>query len=521
MNLLSPHAYSRTNSHFTPKEPDGSHVATNDLLLAALQYDVADQILTPQIDDLGEGRGDYTSPLGLPSELGQRMQIISPVDISRWEQLTSIVSVGSIQVSPHMIHLRNATGSQFPTCGLIHAVPAPNLFETYIATCVLAEEYDYIIASSRAGVTAVRDLLDQTENLLGGRGMAKDACFRGTLAMIPLGIEDSFLDLLPKFGARQILGLAVDEIVILYAGRLTSRYKADLEPLVRIFSILCGETTRLRLIVAGHEVDRGYERMLRGLANRLGVADRLTVYVNYPPYTKKLIYTAADIFVSPVDNIQETFGLSLLEAMAAGLPVVASDWSGYRDLVDNGQTGYLIRTWIDDKVLTRLSSESSLNFGTQLEALCASRTVIDNKDFLEALASLIASPEKRRAMGNAGRTKVKTKFVWSEVIKQYSDLWRHQVDVAAKTNSSRALFIDLGSSVHHYGSEGFDPGTLTVTLPTGLVQEMSNGAGAGSDTELIDANLSGKHCFAQYLSGSEEERNLAINFLKKGIFLAT
>ena len=42
-----------------------------------------------------------------------------------------------------------------------------------------------------------------------------------------------------------------------------------------------------------------------------------------------------------MDNAQETFGLAVAEAMAAGLPLVASDWSGYRDLVRDGIDGYL------------------------------------------------------------------------------------------------------------------------------------------------------------------------------------
>ena len=57
---------------------------------------------------------------------------------------------------------------------------------------------------------------------------------------------------------------------------------------------------------------------------------------------KKLALAAADLFCSPADNLQETFGLSVLEAMASSLPVVASDWNGYRDLVLHGRTGWLV-----------------------------------------------------------------------------------------------------------------------------------------------------------------------------------
>ena len=53
---------------------------------------------------------------------------------------------------------------------------------------------------------------------------------------------------------------------------------------------------------------------------------------------------AADLFLSLVDNPQETFGLAPVEAMAAGLPVVVSDWDGYRATVSDGVEGFRVPT---------------------------------------------------------------------------------------------------------------------------------------------------------------------------------
>ena len=57
---------------------------------------------------------------------------------------------------------------------------------------------------------------------------------------------------------------------------------------------------------------------------------------------KRQALVASDLAISLVDNPQETFGLAVAEAMAAGLPIVAANWSGYRDLVRDGIDGYLI-----------------------------------------------------------------------------------------------------------------------------------------------------------------------------------
>ena len=55
-----------------------------------------------------------------------------------------------------------------------------------------------------------------------------------------------------------------------------------------------------------------------------------------PADTRFSIWSVADIFISFSDNIQETFGLTPVEAMAAGLPSVVTDWDGYRDTVRHG-----------------------------------------------------------------------------------------------------------------------------------------------------------------------------------------
>jgi len=68
------------------------------------------------------------------------------------------------------------------------------------------------------------------------------------------------------------------------------------------------------------------------------------------------VWRAADLFTSLSDNIQETFGLVIVEAMASGLPVIASDWNGYRDLVTDGETGFLVPTLMIRDATTDLIS---------------------------------------------------------------------------------------------------------------------------------------------------------------------
>jgi glycosyltransferase involved in cell wall biosynthesis len=63
------------------------------------------------------------------------------------------------------------------------------------------------------------------------------------------------------------------------------------------------------------------------------------------PEARFSVWSVGDIFLSLSDNVQETFGLTPVEAMAAGLPSVISDWDGYRDTVRHGVDGFRAATY--------------------------------------------------------------------------------------------------------------------------------------------------------------------------------
>ena len=85
--------------------------------------------------------------------------------------------------------------------------------------------------------------------------------------------------------------------------------------------------------------------------------------------------SAADIFVFPIDNVQETFGLAPVEAMAAGLPVIVSDWDGLKETVspDAGirvpteMPGRGLATYLSQRYLG--GTDGDLHYVGQLAAL--------------------------------------------------------------------------------------------------------------------------------------------------------
>jgi hypothetical protein len=132
------------------------------------------------------------------------------------------------------------------------------------------------------------------------------------------------------------------------------------------------------------------------------------------------LWAAADIFLSLVDNIQETFGITPLEAMAAGLPVVVSDWDGYRYTVRDGQEGFLAPTLggAPGGPGRVFAGRHSLVIDSYqaYAAYVAQHTAVNVGRAAGALRKLIASPELRKRMGAAGRRRVAETFDWPVVV---------------------------------------------------------------------------------------------------------
>ena len=116
-------------------------------------------------------------------------------------------------------------------------------------------------------------------------------------------------------------------------------------------------------------------------------------------------------FTSLSDNIQETFGLNPIEAMATGLPVVITDWDGYRDTLENGLQGIAIPT-VSAAPGNGLGIASHYRSGRfsygGFIARTAQFTAVDIDAATTAYARLIDDPELRRKMGAAGAARARS-----------------------------------------------------------------------------------------------------------------
>lgn len=309
----------------------------------------------------------------------------------------------------------------------------------------LAEPYDAIVCTSPTSVSTLRSMIaywqERSRTLRG-----KKIEFPAQIVEIPLGVD---LPAAPpdRERARARLGWNSDDIVVLVVGRLSAFDKMDHGSILAMLSRLGRPGGRLQFVFAGEDTNQSADTLMR-IAEKTGVADRLRIYANFAFELRDDLYDASDIFFSPADHLQETFGLTILEAMAHELPVVASDWGGYRDLVQHGRTGFLVPTYWGGR-LDDFAAMASIDAMTSTYEV-SRRTVVDPARAEQAIGNLIGNEPLRRSMGRAARRRVDAHFSWPTVMSRYRSLWAELAEIRTRTPpTKRMLPLPRGHDYRH------------------------------------------------------------------------
>ncbi len=282
------------------------------------------------------------------------------------------------------------------------------------------------------------------------------------MPVVPLGVDVDRLRAGNRAAMRARLGVAADELVILGLGRFSEYDKMDLFPLVQVFARVLGRrgpsAPRLRLLLAGARQGTQTPRMVELWAQALGLGGAVTLHVDFPDAEKPHLLAAADLFVSPCDNLQETFGLSVIEAMAAGLPVIVSDFDGYKDTV-TADVGVRVPTrWSGD--LDRLSDLGSILYQRALHLFLGQSVEVDLAAFEQALFDLCADGARRARLSAAAAGRARTLYDWSAVIRGYESVWATlgQSPFAARleTPPHHPAGLRFAQVFAHYPTEALD-----------------------------------------------------------------
>jgi len=210
------------------------------------------------------------------------------------------------------------------------------------------------------------------------------------LVEMPNGVDGALFSPGPETGRRESLGIPDDATVAAFVATLDrahhfKRLDVAIEAVARVEGV--------HLIVAG-----GGELLedFRAKANAARVEDRVHFLGAVPHPELPGVLRDADLFLLTTEP-PESFGIVVIEAMACGLPAIASDYPGVRAVVDDGETGIVVQR-------------------NQPAAVAA------------ALERLAGNAELRTAMGAAGRAKSEARWNWPRLVERMDGAYREAIE---------------------------------------------------------------------------------------------
>lgn len=197
---------------------------------------------------------------------------------------------------------------------------------------------------------------------------------------LPNGVDlDRYRPAPRDLAARRRFGLPEEGVVLLFVGGMDAAHHFKGVPV--LLRALAGLPDVAAMLVGTGDLRPSYEK----LAADLGIAGRVAFVGRLAADDLPLAYHAADLLVLPSVTRGEAFGMVLLEAMASGRPVIATDLPGVRSVVADGVDGFLVPP-------------------ANAPALA------------EAIGKIASMPDDARAaMGAAGRAKVEREYGWERI----------------------------------------------------------------------------------------------------------
>jgi len=412
-----------------------------------------------------------------------------------------ILSLPGPGLAPFAWRRRTHGNAAYSLCGTSHTIAASRGMNS-IGDLLTApvQPWDALICPTRSSKTVIRHVMNNYAAYLEER-MGSRPPIELLMPVIPPGVDCAAFAQDTAASAdraqlRQGLGVDVDDIALLCVGYLSFHTRAHPLPVYVAAETAARRTgRRVHLIQAGWFDNAATEKEFREGARALCPSVNTIFLDGRDDDVRRRIWRAADVFVSLSDNIYETFGLTPVEAMAAGLPVVVSDWSGYRETVSDGVHGFTIPTWMpaggdghDIAFATELTVPG-VDDNAAYDRYCggvSQSTVVDIGACIDALSVLCNDTDKRHAMGEAGRAHARATYDWSIVIKAHQDVWE-ELDRRRSRAATEARHTHPVPDIPPHS----DPFVMFGAYPTSVINDATElRLIDGVDLSLLDNRLS-------------------------------
>lgn len=423
------------------------------------------------------------------------VQTIEPKATTQWipaDRLDLLREIGTLYLpGPGLdvaakLRLR-AGNSAYSLVGVTHTTASHRAMDAI--TGLLAAPvmpWDALICTSTAVLETVKLLLNAEIEALRWRFGSQIQITLPQLPVIPLGIhcDDFDFNSDDKAAARAALSIGDDEIVLVFVGRLSFHAKSHPHAMYLAAQEVAKQTgKKITLLQCGWFSNEAIKASFIEGAAQFCPDVRALFVDGREPARARHSWAGADIFISLSDNIQETFGITPIEAMAAGLPVIVSDWNGYKDTVRNGVEGFRIPTWMPPPNLGEYFAKNHeagmLNYdiycGLSCQTISVSMSVV-----IEKIKVLVENADLRQKMGNAGKEWARTQFDWRVIYAQYQTLYAQlqilrqsatpQLQTAPHVAANR---LDPFYSFKHYPTALIQPETRVILQPKNTLADYS------------------------------------------------
>ena len=346
-----------------------------------------------------------------------------------------VVSYPGPGIGTHAFHRTFFGDAAWSLCGITHTTSSIGSMDNITGLITSpVHPWDAIICTSSKVKDNVDRLLESQISYLENRlGVTKIRLPQ--LPVIPLGLHtDDFIHTdNQKSHARSLLGLNKETIVVLYMGRLSFHAKAHPLALYQALELAVKRSGKeVVLVECGWHANEFIAKAYSEAAKIACPSIRVINLDGRKESDRNTAWASADVLVSLADNIQETFGIVPIEGMAAGIPVIVSDWDGYKDTVRDGVDGYRIPTLMPESGLgADLAFRHALEIDTY-DMYCGhtcSVIAVDIEATAQAFIKLLESKQLRKKLGAQGQKRAKEVYDWSVIIPQYESLWDQLTEI--------------------------------------------------------------------------------------------
>ncbi len=293
---------------------------------------------------------------------------------------------------------------------------------------------------------------------------------------------------------RREFKIKEEKILFLAYSRISPTSKVDYEYLIHLWKDIIESNPNAILVISGAIVTRPdyrkYPQKLLNIAREIGVYKNVRVIANphdlWSPANSYLM-SGCDVFIHTTKGLEETTSNVVLEAIAHSLPVLATNWAGMPDIIEEGKNGFLIDCWVSDvpsSLSLSIFSRDSLYVNSEVEKYIA----IDTNKLSCKIKELAANRPLLEGLRIKTRQIAESKFDINDKCNERINFFYDLIEVSKAYKSSTlntCSIVDLAKLLSFMSNQPVNDSSLlyispTIDLPNNFLLLSQNSVGLRS-----------------------------------------